>query len=229
MWIREERPQFVLEWGKSFRAVPERISGKLLLPELPNSLVCYVTNCFLEICLVVEESRDVREGCGRLIKKREEHVPENVLQPWAPCRVPDFLEGLKKTGSDERSEIRPDRTKRVKSKRAGWVGGVEVEEVGSLGGRKSCGDTIHGVTVRVKEGKSTSRSGVLKHEVFEERGFACTGLTDDVDMMAAGVFRDPERTPAIAPVGSAEDGEGGSRYHMIIFSRKEPHREVVTL
>jgi hypothetical protein len=61
----------------------------------------YVANCSLEIRLVVEESSDVRESGGRLIKQREEDVPEDVLKPRTPGGIPDLLERFEQTGGYE--------------------------------------------------------------------------------------------------------------------------------
>jgi hypothetical protein len=79
----------------------------------------------------------------------------------------------------------------------------------------------------VQKDEAASGFGVLEHEELEERRLARASLADHVEVVATGLFRDTKRAPAIAPVGSAKDGEKKTIGHSISVAQVEAHEKAL--
>ncbi len=89
----------------------------------------------------------------------------------------------------------------------GRVGHVEIDEIRLAFPRHEAQDLLDQIPVRIEQSEAFAVSGVLVGEVRYQRGLACAGLADDVDMRPAVGGLDAEPLPVIAEIGLSKNGD----------------------
>src|SRR6185369_2699644 len=167
--VSQEGTHLVLHRSEHLGAQALRVAGELAAPERADLVVAEPLDYPLPEGIVVEEARDVGEGCTRYFEESEEDVPEDVFKARSPGIGPDLLERLDKPGRSQGLLLGSHSRKRVEAKLKSRVREVEVEKDRTPLFRDRLDNTLDKIAVGIEQGQPFAVSQIAPDERLKKR------------------------------------------------------------
>ena len=103
--------------------------------------------------------------------------------------------------------VRRDIRKDIQANRKFQITGIKIDEVIRPIWRNVIQEFFSQVTMRINEGNAVSQCNVLNNQIAQQRGFARTGFSDDVDVLPLVGSRNAERHARAPELSLSDDDE----------------------
>jgi hypothetical protein len=198
----------ILDRGNGFNLQLVRHCLKLPLPERADDRIGHAAYHRMSVAGIAEELHQRYERRPRCFQEREQAIAEDVFHPRAPGIAVDLLEGGEHSRCNERPCLGGTSRQRIEGDGMLLVSGIEQHHIIGAMGRDASEDRLGQVAMRIDETAPVSGSDIIEKQSREQSALPHAGLTDDVEMAAAIVGTEGDKTVIVPKRNAAERGGG---------------------